>query len=568
MQALIVIIATIAIIATFLIGRSIYKRSARLRNSIQMARIFTNISHELLTPLTVLSASVERMRDQEPKFSTDYALMQMNIERMVHLLQQILETSKSLNGSLKLLVSQGDVMEYITQTALSLEPLMSRRHHKFTIQCMPKSMMGWIDTDKIDKIIYNLLSNAAKYTNDGGQIMLQVRTNYTYDHITIKVIDNGIGISEDKKKHLFQRFYDGDYRRMSTRGTGLGLALTRDLVYLHRGTISCESEEGKGTTFTIELPISKESFLPEQVDEKNKVSISTSRSAILDLNKLLPEVTPPYLQSNESPHEDAYTLLLVEDNLDLLVLMQQLLSNKYHILTAKNGIEALEVIKKTKVDLIISDVMMPEMDGNELTLKLKSDPLTMHLPIILLTAKTQEEERQESLRIGADDYMTKPFRLGDLKLRIDNIIENRKRLQDSSETANAEEAEKEQVLTPEEEFMLRATTCVNNHIADADFNRETFALEMGASASTLYNKLRQLTGKNVSTFIRDIRLKEARRIALSETGIRVSDLAYRVGFSDPKYFATCFKKEFGMQPSEFIGGQGEESSGKPASQET
>ena len=558
MFILTIILIAVAITVLVLLARNLYQRSVRLRNQIQMGHVFTNISHELLTPLTVLAASVERLHEQEPKYNTDYALMNLNIDRMVRLLQQILETSKSEAGELKLLVSQGDIMGHISQTALSLEPLMARRGLQFTIQCTPKSMMGWVDPDKIDKIIYNLLSNAAKYTNAGGKVMMQAYTNRTYDHIIIKVSDNGIGIPKDKMKHLFQRFYDGDYRRMKTMGTGLGLALTRDLVYLHKGTISCESTEGVGTTFTVELPINKESFKGEQIDEKNKMELNAPHNAILDMANLLPEVTEPLPSPTEPDNSGAYRLLLVEDNLDLLILMQQLLGHRYRVLTAKNGVEALDMIAKEEPDLIISDVMMPEMDGNELTQRLKSNPDTKHLPIILLTAKTQEEERMESLQLGADDYITKPFRLGDLQVRIDNIIENRKRMQRENDVQHVNivtQKPENVVLSPEEEFLRRATECVNAHLSDSDFDRETFAQEMGASSSTLYNKLRAATGKNVSNFIRDIRMQAAYQMAQTEPGIRVSDLAYRVGFSDPKYFATCFKKEFGVQPSEFIDAQ-------------
>lgn len=520
----------------------------------QMNAIYTNITHELLTPLTVISASVERLRTQEPDYGKDYDLMQLNIERMVRLLQQILETSKSQSGELKLLVSQGDVMQYIQQTALCIEPLMAKKGHEFTIHCTPESMMGWIDTDKLDKIIYNLLSNAAKYTQkENGKVMLDVQTNKRYDHIIIKVSDNGIGIPQDKMKKLFHRFYDGAYRRQQTIGTGLGLALTRELVFLHGGNIDCESEEGKGTTFTVTLPINKEAFNASQIDETHKIDINTARSAILDIANLLhkqPEEEETEPDSNLD--EDAYKLLIVEDNIELLMLMSQLLGTKYHIKTATNGKEALEIIRKDELDMIISDVMMPVMNGLELTNEVKSDPNLQHLPIILLTAKTQDEDRNEALQIGADSYVTKPFKISDLELRINNIIENRKRVQEEFLNQMGELPQPEKEPTADELFMKRALDCVYAHLDDSDYDRDTFAADMGASGSSLYNKLRALTGLNVSAFIRDIRMKEAMRIAQQQPDIRISDLAYKVGFKDPKYFATCFKKEFGIQPSEFI----------------
>lgn len=413
--------------------------------------------------------------------------------------------------------------------------------------------MGWIDTDKLDKIIYNLLSNAAKYTpGENGKVLLQVKTNKKYDHIIIRVSDNGIGIPQEEQKKLFRRFHDGAYRQQSTIGTGLGLALTRELVFLHGGSIDYESEEGKGTVFTVTLPINKEAFSTSQIDEKHQISISTARNAILDIARRMHDQEATEAPVVTTTNDDAYKLLVVEDNIELLMLLNQLLSSKYRIKTANNGQEALEAINKEAFDLIVSDVMMPVMDGLELTRRIKSDPIHKHLPIILLTAKTQEEDRNEALQAGADSYLTKPFKLSDLEVRINNIIENRQRVQADMVSLQSNIIQPEVELTADELFLKRAYECVRQHLSDSDYDRETFANDMGASASTLYNKLRALTGMNVSNFIRDQRMKAAMEIIQRSPDIRISDLAYKVGFKDPKYFSTCFKKEFGTQPSEYI----------------
>ena len=555
-MVLLIILTVLLVVVLLLLMRAAYRRSVRIRNRLQMDRIFTNISHELLTPLTVISASVERMNAEEPRFAQDYALINLNINRMVHLLQEILETSKSQSGELKLLVARGDVMQYISRTALCLEPLMTKRKIRFTVDCEPQSMMGWIDTDKLDKIIYNLLSNAAKFTEEGGTVSLNVRTSKNYDKVRITVADSGIGIPKEKMKHLFHRFYDGNYRKMKTTGIGLGLSLTRDLVYLHGGTIDCESEEGKGTKFVVTLPITKESFAKSQIDETYQIDLDKPQSFILDFNAVKPQPAPVRKETDEeSPDDDVYRILLVEDNVELLMLMQTLLSSRYHVTTAHNGKEALGLVEQQELDLIISDVMMPEMDGNELTRCIKENPNTSHLPVILLTAKTQESDREKSMRIGADDYVTKPFRMGDLELRIRNIIENRKRIRREFKAQTVEESRlKARVASPtaDELFLQKAIDCVYAHLNDSEFDRDAFASDMGMSASTLYNKLRSITGLNVTAFIRDIRMKEARRLAQTQPDLRVSDLAYKVGFKDPKYFSTCFKKEFGLQPSEFL----------------
>ena len=565
-------ILVIALVIAILIVMRLNQRNSKLRQKAQMNMMFTSITHELLTPLTILSASIEHLRDVEPKHKLQYALMEINIQRSVRLLQQILETTKAQDGRLKLLVSHGDVMGYIRNTAHSIIPLMAKKHLKFSVKCQPESMMGWIDTDKLDKIIFNLLSNSAKYTTgENGLVELNVRTNDRYDRIFIEIRDNGCGIPESRKKHLFELFYDGEYRRFNTMGTGLGLSLTRELVYLNNGTISYESEEGKGTTFYITLPINKESFDLTQIDEKNKVDINKPMSAVLDLgeeeslldndfvltDKISKNVATDTMKPKEiadSSEEDAYTILVVEDNVELLMLMKQLLSRKYKVETARHGREAVELIEKTELDLIISDVMMPVMDGYELVKYVKNSVGYRHLPIIMLTAKTQETDKMDALTVGADEYMTKPFKMKELLLRIDNMIANRQRITREFKQQSIEEVKVKNVTmpSPDNEFLEKAMTCVHNHLDDSDYDRDSFASDMGMSASSLYNKLRAVTGMNATSFIRDIRMKEACRLAKSTPGIRVSDLAYSVGYKDPKYFSTIFKKEFGMQPSEYI----------------
>ena len=565
-------ILVIALVIAILIVMRLNQRNSKLRQKAQMNMMFTSITHELLTPLTILSASIEHLREVEPKHKLQYALMEINIQRSVRLLQQVLETTKAQDRRLKLLVSHGDVMGYIRNTAQSIIPLMAKKHLKFSVKCQPESMMGWIDTDKLDKIIFNLLSNSAKYTTgENGLVELNVRTNDRYDRIFIEIRDNGCGIPESRKKHLFELFYDGEYRRFNTMGTGLGLSLTRELVYLNNGTISYESEEGKGTTFYITLPINKESFDFTQIDEKNKVDINKPMSAVLDLgeeesllendfvltDKISKNVATDTMKPKEiadSSDEDAYTILVVEDNLELLMLMKQLLSRKYKVETARHGREAVELIEKTELDLIISDVMMPVMDGYELVKYVKNSVGYRHLPIIMLTAKTQETDKMDALTVGADEYMTKPFKMKELLLRIDNMIANRQRITREFKQQSIEEVKVKNVTmpSPDNEFLEKAMTCVHNHLDDSDYDRDSFASDMGMSASSLYNKLRAVTGMNATSFIRDIRMKEACRLAKSTPGIRVSDLAYSVGYKDPKYFSTIFKKEFGMQPSEYI----------------
>ena len=485
-------IAITLLLAIIIFLRWLIFRTMRIREQIQMSYIFTNITHELITPLTILSASIENLRANNPSTQHEFDLMDLNIQRSVRLLQQILETSKSQAGELKLRVSNGDVMQYIKETAHCIEPLMEKRQVDFLVRCKPESMMGWIDTDKLDKIIFNLLSNAAKYAGDKAKVILDVTTNRRYDHIIIRVSDNGPGIPKDQLKHIFTRFHDGDYRHNRTLGNGLGLALTYDLVRLHRGTIQCKSIDGQGTTFLLELPIKKEAFSAAQIDEQHQINIP--QQLILDLPA--PKSTLPQVIQSEPADKNASRILIVEDNQELLMLMKQLLQSKYNVLTASNGGEALQIV---------------------------------HI-------------------------IAKPFKMRELQLRIDNIIANRQRvLSDStSNELDITDLAEQKPLTGDQEYLQRAIRCINENISDADYDRNAFAADMSSSVSTLYNKIRALTGKNVTTFVRDIRIKTACRLAKEDPDLRVSDIAYRVGFRDPKYFATSFKRVMGTQPKEYF----------------
>ena len=543
-------IAIALVLAIIAFIRWLIVHTMNIREKLKMSYIFTNITHELLTPLTILSASIENLRANNPASKHEYDLMDLNIQRSVRLLQQILETSKSQAGELKLRVSNGDVMQYIKETARCIEPLMEKRNFEFLVRCKPESMMGWIDTDKLDKVIFNLLSNAAKYAGDRAKVILDVTTNNRYDHIIIRVSDNGPGIPQNRLKHLFTRFHDGAYRQNRTFGTGLGLALTYDLVRLHRGTIQCKSIDGQGTTFLIEIPINKEAYSTEQIDEEHQINIP--QQLILDLP--IPEATLPQAIQSNPVDENASRILIVEDNQELLTLMFQLLQSKYHVLTATNGREALKVVHDNPIDLIVSDVVMPDINGYELTNALKQDEQFDHLPIILLTANAQEEDRMEALTAGADDLISKPFKMRELQLRIDNIIANRQRIHSdlTASELNITDIDTKKTLTADQEYLQRAIKCINEHISDADYDRDAFAADMSSSVSTLYNKIRAITGKNITTFIRDIRIKTACRLAKEDPKLRVSDIAYHVGFRDPKYFATSFKRVMGIQPKEYI----------------
>lgn len=416
----------------------------------------------------------------------------------------------------------------------------------------------WFDTDKVEKMLYNLLNNAVKYTEQGGKISLNV--SITGQQATIIVSDTGIGISKDKMKHLFNRFLDGDYRQMNTIGTGIGLSLVNDLVKLHHGKITCNSEEGKGTTFTITLPVSKESYseaemlkqeLTKAADNILMPNASKSDEAMATslANTLLNK--EEQMDNNDEQSNKEYTILLVEDNQELLLLMNSLLSTHYNVLTATNGEKAQKIIQKSSLDVVVTDVMMPVMDGIELTKWIKESENYSQLPVVMLTAKTQEDDRTEAYRVGADAYITKPFNLEILQLRIDNIIANRQRIRQKFQSQTDFEVEDQHYSNPDELFIKSLIEKVNEHIMDSDYGREQLAADLCISSSTLYNKLRSITGQNITSFITSIRMKEACRIIRKNPNIRINELCYDVGFSTPRYFSQCFKKEFGMGVKEY-----------------
>lgn len=526
--------------------RELEKSKAEELNHAKL-QFFTNITHELLTPLTIISAAVDELKMQAPGYDELYAMMSGNVRRLIRLLQQILEFRKVETGNLKLRVSPGDIAAFVKNEAEAFQPLIKKRKMHFSVLCNPESIIGCFDTDKLDKILYNLLSNAAKYNKEGGYI--QVTLSYAEDNkdfVQLRVRDNGCGISKEKQKELFKRFYEGDYRKFNTIGTGIGLSLTKDLVELHGGTIHVESDEDKGTEFIVTLPVDRSYFKEEQIDEKAVLPVQNMITYEDDSS----EDTADLISSG---NEKLHNLLVVEDNEELLQLMMRLLHRDYNVFTAENGREAITIVENEDIDLIVTDIMIPVMDGIELCKYVKSKIEISHIPVILLTAKNKEEDRAEAYEIGADAFISKPFNLAVLHARIRNLLKYKERMAKDFKNQLVFEVKDLNYTSIDEEFMQRAIDCVNRHLEDCEFDQTQFVDEMGTSKSTLYKKLKSLTGLNTSAFIRNIRLKAACRI-MEEKGnaVRVSELAYAVGFNDPKHFSSCFKKEFGMLPTEYL----------------
>ena len=528
-----------------------YREHLRTQNRLRMGVVLTNITHELLTPLTVIYATIYKLRSQAPQYEDEYQVIDNNIQRTKRLLTQILEVRKSQAGQLRLKVSRGDLAAFVSNVVEEIRPMAEQKHIGLETSLPEKEKAAWFDSDKLDKILYNLLSNAIKYNRNDGHILLSL--DIKEQEAVISVKDNGIGMDKKQLNHLYTRFFDGDYRRQNTGGTGIGLALVHELVTLHHGSIRCKSSRGVGTTFTVTIPINKKAYPQQEIDTSvisKAVDYETMRSLTDDSTP-----TPGIKQERVVVKANVPTMLIVEDNADLLELMKQALSKHYRVVTAKNGKQAWNVIQKEPLDIVVSDVMMPIMDGIELTRLIKNDQSFWQLPVILLTAKDRQEDENEGYAIGADAYITKPFSFEELTLRADMLIANRQKVWDNArQEARFRQTEEKATSAsdPDKAFMVRATQIVMEHLDDTAFDRETFAKEMLVSSSTLYNKVHAITGKTVVEFVNSIRLEEAAKILRAEPTITIVDLAARVGFNTPKYFSRCFKKQFGVLPKEYL----------------
>lgn len=403
---------------------------------------------------------------------------------------------------------------------------------------------GWFDADKMDKILFNLLSNAFKYTPRGGTINLtiQAATKDDLQFVKIFVNDTGSGIEASRVPHIFDRFFGNNQHGDSN---GIGLSLTKDLVEIHKGIINVESQVNVGTTFVVELPIDKEFY--NTIDFKQNATTAQEPQYTEDST-----VNEPLINANASPVKDkSITLLIVEDNVDLLMIIASTLSRYYTVITAENGVQAMEKLQENEVDIIISDVMMPEMDGLTFCRTLKENVDHSHTSVLLLTAKNQVEDRIACYNAGADAYIAKPFEMDVLIARIHSLIINRQKRNTefrSSLSINPKNYESNSI---DANFLKDAINVVEENLSNFDFTHDDLFDALHTSKSTLYRKIKSLTGFSPSEFIRNIRLKHACLMLKNGTG-NISEIAYDVGFNDPKYFSTCFKNEFGMTPREYM----------------
>lgn len=504
-------------------------------------RFFTNISHELRTPLTLIIAPLEQMlkeADNDESRKMRLQLMYRNAHRLLMLVNQLLDFRKGEMSSHHLSLSEGDIISYIQGVCDSFLLMADKKQIHFSFFSSVDHFTMAFDADKMGKIVMNLLANAFKFTPEGGRVTVMLEhLQEENEVIEIKVADTGIGVSDEEKEHIFDRFYQTENKEAgeNTGGTGIGLSLVKDFVTLHGGDVTVFDNIGKGAVFVVHIPV-------------KHVDIQYHPINTMPVPGLLSESSGQHV--DEVDRSQFPLLLVVDDNADFRTFMESSLGLQYRVKLASNGKEAWNFLQNCEEmpDLVVSDIMMPEMDGNELCKLIKQDKRTAHIPVILLSAKQTTESKVEGLSIGADDYVTKPFNMTILALRIRKLIEL-SRYNTSKETIDP--APSEIVITSlDEKLIEKAIKYVEDNISRSDLSVEELSRELGMSRVHLYKKLLQITGKTPIEFIRVIRLKRAAQL-LRDSQLHVSEIAFQVGFNNPKYFSRYFKEEFGVLPSAY-----------------
>jgi DNA-binding response OmpR family regulator/anti-sigma regulatory factor (Ser/Thr protein kinase) len=463
------------------------------------------------------------------------------------LVNQLLDLSRVTTGNLKLQTCAENIVPFLKGLTLSFASLAEKKKIKLEFISKRKILKVYVDRDKVEKIVTNILSNAFKFTEEGGRINVSIQS--TDGKAEIKVSDTGIGIPKEKLNKIFDRFYQvGDTHKRRGEGAGIGLALTKELVELHKGEIKVESEEGKGTTFIVSLPLGRDHLLPEEISkgkvEKEKEPITFVTE--IEEHKKEEEIDIDLITETEKP-----LLLIVEDNLDVRTYIKGHLEESYRISEAVDGRDGMDKAFEYVPDLIVSDVMMPEMDGFELCNKLKKDERTSHIPLILLTAKADIKDKIEGLETGADDYIMKPFDAKELQVRIKNLIEQRKKLRERFSIEATIPIKKGKYSQIDGQFLKKVMGVIEKHISESEFSLDDFSKEIGMSRLQLHRKIRALTNHSPHNFIRFVRLKHAAEL-LSKGAGSISEIAYDFGFSNPSHFTRVFKEQFGKSPSDYI----------------
>ncbi|HRU91850.1 MAG TPA: hybrid sensor histidine kinase/response regulator transcription factor, partial [Candidatus Marinimicrobia bacterium] len=529
-------------------------------------QFFTHISHEFRTPLTLIIGPVERMLNLGNKLPQEkrdiyYRLVLQNARRLLRLVNQLMDARKLDTGSMKLELQHKEFVSFVKAIFSVFHLQAEQKNIRYLFKTELEEQYFYFDPDKIEKALYNVIANALKFTNPGGTLEVSLyltpsnmesypKQETAERSICVQVRDTGIGIPPDQIEHIFDPFYQ--VRQPETRklhGTGIGLSISKDFIEMHGGRILVESTPGKGSTFTLIIPmktIAEESKNVEQEIRTNQVS---------DLNELVAGdnlAGPDDLGESESFTKNSNKakplILIIEDDKDLRHYLAMELESHYSVIQAADGLTGYELAVERIPDLIICDVLMQVMDGNEFCHRCKNDQRTSHIPIILLTAQTSEEKRKEGLLAGADDYITKPFNPDLLHIRIENLLNTRRKIRERFSHLVYMNPKEIQISSPDEQFLQRIIEVVEQYLADSGFSVDDLSYHVGLSRAQLYRKMQALINQTPSEFIRNYRLQRA--MQLLEKGHSPSQVCYQIGFKDPSYFTKCFRKQFGRTPQQ------------------
>ncbi|MCB0534575.1 MAG: response regulator [Saprospiraceae bacterium] len=513
-------------------------------------QFFTNISHELRTPMTLIVTPLEQMLRESSAnraLQKTLSLMHQNAGKMLTMISQLLDFRKSEAGLMQVRAEKIDLVGFMREIALSFKPLAQEHAVDLKFEPENESIVLWFDPDQMEKVFFNLFSNALKFTPDGGVVRVVLAEIPDKNSVEISVSDTGPGIAPQELERIFDPFHQGTQQpgRPIFGGTGIGLSLAKAIVEQHSGSIRAANIESGGAAFIINLPLGDAHFSPEQRVEPGLEH--TRNQAFLSADTDVHSGTAPATTAKPTKRRH---ILLVEDNADIRSYLREHLEHEYKISEASNGVEALTVALEHAPDLVLTDISMPEMDGIDLCRRLKTDVHTSHIPVVLLTARTSLIHKMDGLETGADDYLTKPFNLHLLMLRIRNLIEIREKLRDKFSKSFDLSPSGVTVTSLDEEFLQRLIQVVEAHMDENEFSIDDLAREIAMSRIQLYRKLKALTGTTPNNFIRSIRLKRAAQL-LSTGQFNVSEVAYKVGFTDLKYFRERFREHFGIVPSEY-----------------
>ena len=521
-------------------------------------QFFINISHEIRTPMFLIISPLQKLMatDYDTERQQSYNIIYRNAERLLRLVNQLMDIRKIDKGQMQLKFQETDIVSFIQDLHYTFAYQANTKHIKLDFHSEVKELKAWIDPKNFDKVILNILSNAFKFTPENGNIQIRLCTGNDPNaaekalsrYFEISIEDDGIGINETELERIFDRFYQiRNSQNNSNIGTGIGLHLIRSLVELHHGSITVENNQGTpGCRFIVRLPLGKEHLKPEEIDN------SAVKQDSVHITTALP--TTPLIETSPKTHSKSkYRVLIVEDDDEIRRYICQELGRDFHMQECRNGKEAFTYILKKTPDLIISDIMMPEMDGMTLCSKVKQNINTNHIPVILLTAKSREEDNLEGLSIGADAYITKPFSIEILRQSTFNLIKSRERLRNNFQ-GNQTQKERMQELeieSPDERLLDRIMKVINDNIANPELNVEMVAETVGISRVHLHRKLKELTNQSTRDLIRNLRLKQAATL-LAKKRQSINEVTALTGFTNVAYFSTAFKELYGMTPTAYM----------------